>query len=573
MGAKQSKIVAAIDFGTSYSGFAYMFSADKDEIITAKHGTFLPEDRVPTVLLLNPDETFNSFGIDAEDRYSALVLADKHCSYRLFREFKMALFTKNEKLKSDILIHDTEGRSKKATDVFSIVIGHLKSLVINSIKSKVVDTSFESKIEWMLTIPAVWPDSARQFMRQAPQAGGIEEDKLRLVLEPEAAALFCKDQLLHLSHNAGLTLLKPGTKYILADLGGGTADICVHEVLKNGHIRELYRAVGGPFGGTTVNNAFVQFMIKLFGAPIWRKLQKYKCYDYIRIMREFEKKKKKFDFKNTVNFVVDIPSTLINMVESDVESDLETLLSQTDCSASVQFKDDKLICDKKIMASFFESSINDIVSILREIFANCPRDELKTLLVVGGYSESQYLRESITKAMRHVEVVLAQEPRLAVLKGAVKMGLEPKNIIERKVRYTYGFCTAETFKEGEHPSFLKFEREGKTLCDRIFSKVIEKNAVVTSGQEFKVTTFETVKESRWMNLLISLYRSTKFNPKYCLKSEECTMVGKIKVNAPSHGWPTRYSIDLIIIAQETEFKVRVIDWTSSRKFETNIDFL
>ena len=41
---------------------------------------------------------------------------------------------------------------------------------------------------------------------------------------------------------------------------GGTVDITVHEVLADGNVRELYKANGGPWGGKSVNDAFLCFL-------------------------------------------------------------------------------------------------------------------------------------------------------------------------------------------------------------------------------------------------------------------------------------------------------------------------
>lgn len=40
-----------------------------------------------------------------------------------------------------------------------------------------------------------------------------------------------------------------GTRYMVVDCGGGTVDITVYEMeSKYGHLRELHKATGGPYG-------------------------------------------------------------------------------------------------------------------------------------------------------------------------------------------------------------------------------------------------------------------------------------------------------------------------------------
>ena len=47
---------------------------------------------------------------------------------------------------------------------------------------------------------------------------------------------------------------------MVVDCGGGTVDITVHEMSKEGgKLKELFKATGGPFGSTTVDEAFKVF--------------------------------------------------------------------------------------------------------------------------------------------------------------------------------------------------------------------------------------------------------------------------------------------------------------------------
>lgn len=44
---------------------------------------------------------------------------------------------------------------------------------------------------------------------------------------------------------------------MVVDCGGGTVDITVHEVSnKEGHIKEVFKATGGPYGSTSMAKPF-----------------------------------------------------------------------------------------------------------------------------------------------------------------------------------------------------------------------------------------------------------------------------------------------------------------------------
>ena len=99
-------LVAAIDFGTTYSGYAFSLTHDElkfygPQIWNSGHGG-MSSLKTPTSLLLNPDQTFNSFGFEAEDKFAELVADENHHEFYLFQRFKMKLHCKvTEKRKKE----------------------------------------------------------------------------------------------------------------------------------------------------------------------------------------------------------------------------------------------------------------------------------------------------------------------------------------------------------------------------------------------------------------------------------------------------------------------------------------
>ena len=92
------KFVIGIDLGTTYS--RYVFSLSKDELHfyspnfwSSGHGG-MTSLKMPTSLLLNPDQTRHWFGFEAEDKYAELVTENEHRDYYLCQRFKMELHSK-----------------------------------------------------------------------------------------------------------------------------------------------------------------------------------------------------------------------------------------------------------------------------------------------------------------------------------------------------------------------------------------------------------------------------------------------------------------------------------------------
>jgi len=56
----------------------------------------------------------------------------------------------------------------KAMTVFSAIIGYLKTHLLNLLKTRGTEMKNDD-IHWVLTVPAIWSDSAKEFMREAAQ--------------------------------------------------------------------------------------------------------------------------------------------------------------------------------------------------------------------------------------------------------------------------------------------------------------------------------------------------------------------------------------------------------------------
>lgn len=56
---------------------------------------------------------------------------------------------------------------------------------------------------------------------------------------------------------------------------GGTVDITVHETQSDCTVRELYKANGGPWGGTKIDEAFLNFLETVAGHDTIEIFMKY----------------------------------------------------------------------------------------------------------------------------------------------------------------------------------------------------------------------------------------------------------------------------------------------------------
>jgi hypothetical protein len=89
-------MVAALDFGTTFSGYAFSmrheFEAEPLKIhCNIWNAGALSSIKTPTCLLLDKEKKFVAFGYEAENQYADLVMDNEHDDYYFFHRFKMNL--------------------------------------------------------------------------------------------------------------------------------------------------------------------------------------------------------------------------------------------------------------------------------------------------------------------------------------------------------------------------------------------------------------------------------------------------------------------------------------------------
>lgn len=94
-------LVVAIDFGTTFSGYAFAFTRDPESVHMMRRweggDPGVTNQKTPTTLLLKPDGSFHSFGFGARDFYHDLEPDDAK-KWMYFEKFKMSLHTNKVQL-------------------------------------------------------------------------------------------------------------------------------------------------------------------------------------------------------------------------------------------------------------------------------------------------------------------------------------------------------------------------------------------------------------------------------------------------------------------------------------------
>ena len=74
-----------------------------------------------------------------------------------------------QRLTKQTLLRDIKGKEMLAIDVFSAAVKYLKDHVLQELERKEIKIQNKNNIKWVLTVPGIWDDLAKQFMRDAAE--------------------------------------------------------------------------------------------------------------------------------------------------------------------------------------------------------------------------------------------------------------------------------------------------------------------------------------------------------------------------------------------------------------------
>ena len=311
-----ANIVVAIDLGTSRSAWALSMKGRAEEEIVIRipegsHSSATTGLKTDTAILLcSKTGDFRAFGQAARKEF-IMSKEDEEWELEggiegsetvpasdtiLFRCFKVAL-CRNQGYQS---IHDPiavadGGQTKPLLDVVSSTLKHFKDDILAYLTSSSgVDIGVRDVI-WVLTIPAIYDDFAKNFMRHAAYYAGIistvDSPQLHLCLEPEAACLA-------VNLKEAPRMCTQGTTMMIVDCGGGTVDITSHEILSSKPLRlkEVLPPSGGQWGSSCVDDAFKDWFRGFLGVSIFDQVKHSAA--FFSLMLQWEDAKTNFGGKD-----------------------------------------------------------------------------------------------------------------------------------------------------------------------------------------------------------------------------------------------------------------------------------
>lgn len=146
----------------------------------------------------------------------------------------------------------TTSAEKLCADYLTAIRTHTEQVLKHKLPQSVLRST---PIEYIITVPAVWSDTAQAKTRRCAELAGMGKS-LQIISEPEAAAIYAL-------HAMDPHSIKVGDTFVLCDAGGGTVDLISYTVSGLKPILQVEEAAVGTgrlCGSTFLNRIFKKFL-------------------------------------------------------------------------------------------------------------------------------------------------------------------------------------------------------------------------------------------------------------------------------------------------------------------------
>uniref|UniRef100_A0A8B9JQH6 Heat shock protein family A (Hsp70) member 12B n=1 Tax=Astyanax mexicanus TaxID=7994 RepID=A0A8B9JQH6_ASTMX len=630
-------VVVAIDFGTTSSGYAFSFTEDPDAIHMMRRweggDPGVANQKSPTCLLLTPDLRFHSFGFAARDSYHDLDPEEARL-WLYFDKFKMKIHSTSD-LTMVTELESVSGRRVRAIEVFAHALRFFREHALKEVKDQSSSVLEGNDVRWVITVPAVWRQPAKQFMREAAYLAGLvspdSPEQLLIALEPEAASIYCRKLRLHqvidLSQRPitnGLDLdgsrpfdssfrqareqlrrarhsrtflvesgtgelwseMQTGDKYIVADCGGGTVDLTVHQIEQpQGTLKELYKASGGPYGAVGVDLAFEAMLCQIFGADFIETFKVKRPAAWVDLTIAFEARKRTASPGRASALNISLPFSFIDFYKRHCGQSVETALRKSNMNIVKWSSQGMLRLTTEAMNELFQPTISNIIKHIENLMQKEEVKGVRFLFLVGGFAESPMLQRAVQNALgQHCRIIIPQDVGLTILKGAVLFGLDPTVVRVRRCPLTYGVGVLNRFVEGHHPRDKLLIKDGREWCTDILDRFVSVDQSVALGEV--VRRSYTPARVGQRKIIINIYCSSTDDVVY-ITDPGVRKCGAITLDLPEPGAVAasssstngngaafeRREIRATMQFGDTEIKVTAVDVLTGRQVRASIDFL
>lgn len=136
-----------------------------------------------------------------------------------------------------------------------------------------------------------------------------------------------------------------------------------------------------------------------------------------------------------------------------------------------------LVSPYEIRDRVFTPVIDQVLDLVRSQVEKVHK--LNAIFLVGGFGSSPMLYSKLRSTFSQVDLVCTPgRAEMAIVRGAVLMGINPRYVKQRVVRRTYGYECAVKFERGLDPDYLKAKADdGDLYCNKRFVQYAVKGEI------------------------------------------------------------------------------------------------
>ena len=216
-----------------------------------------------------------------------------------------------------------------------------------------------------------------------------------------------------------------------------------------------------------------------------------------------------------------------------------------------------------VMKKLFMPTVQSIIDCMQSVLENLASSNVsvKYIFMVGGFSRCQYLYETVRSHFSDNFVLIPDEPALAILKGAIKLGPNPSYVCERIAEVTYGTDTTLPFDAENHTHDQKRTVDGEIVCQGVFERVVKKGDRVHHGD--KIIRYFSPFRAASRDIRIKLCQSTSdrsaTDEEMYLKDDDVNIYSTLVLPLSNHHRGLDRTVEVIFEVGESEFIVRAKD--------------
>lgn len=321
-------------------------------------------------------------------------------------------------------------------------------------------------------------------------------------------------------------------------------------------------------GSGHVENAFLQFLVRILGAPAVREFLDECPQELIELLRHFETAKRRATITQKKPAVVPVPVGLERICRKSHKGEsMEVIVQKSVYRDKVKVIENKFHMEFNVFQDFFRAACLEIARAIRNVLTEQNAKNCSVLILVGGMAASTVAQEIIKQELESKtnvnRIIVPPEPDLAVLKGAVMFGHQPKCIFQRVLKYTYGLRKAKLFNPDLHPEDRQVNLHGIDFITDMFCPFITAGSRAPVGfmSYDSLTSIEPFQKV----IEIDVYFSTELSPTY-ITDKNCWLLGKMEYNIPNPSKEER-TIYIEFIFGDTELFINITDRKTASKFK------